>query len=249
VDLGPTGIAVDDLPAAELERLGYRTLWIAGGRLDRLSRVTDLLAGTASARVATGIISPDRYDAAAVSRFYAATEAAHPGRFVVGLGGSQRRPRLAELHAYLDGLDAVPADRRLLAALGPRKLAVARDRCAGAVTLLVTPEHTASARAVLGPGPTLVVDEFVAPTRELARGPLRFLAGVPGYRANFLRMGFTEADVDDLSDRLVDGVVAGGDADAVRARVAAHRAAGADHVLLTLLDPDPLPTAATLSPR
>lgn len=260
MELGAVGTAVDTGrppgDATILERLGFRTLWVAGGQLDRLDRVTDLLGATTDARVATAIISPDVYGADAVGRFYADTEAAAPGRFVVGVGGSQRRPRLAELEAYLDGLDraGVPAGRRILAALGPRKLGVARDRCAGAVTLLVTPDHTASARAVLGAGATLVVDEFVVlgtdpdRARGLARGPLGFLATVPGYRADFARMGFSDADIDGLTDRLVDGLVAWGDADAIGARVAAHRAAGADHVILSILtDADPLPTARELA--
>ena len=249
MDLGRTGVAVEMGAhlnhAPVLERLGYRTLWIAGGQLDRLERVTELLGATDGARVATGIISPDAYGPEAVARFYGKTETAAPGRFVVGLGGSQRRPQLRELHGYLDALDGapvpVPAGRRILAALGPRKLAVARDRCAGAITLLVTPEHTASAREILGPAATLVVDEFVVldpdadRARALARGPLGFLATVPGYRANFARMGFADDDVDGLSDRLVDGVVARGDEAAIAARVAAHRAAGADHVVLSVL--------------
>jgi probable F420-dependent oxidoreductase len=244
MDLGRTGIALDDPgAAATLEQLGYDTLWIPGGRLDRLDRVTDALAATTTARIATGIISPDVHDADEVGRLYAAAETTAPGRFVVGVGGSQRRPRLRELDTYLDALDAagIPAGRRILAALGPRKLAAARDRCAGAITLLVTAGHTATARAVLGPGATLVVDQFVVPdtdpdrARTLARGPLSFLATVPGYRTNFARMGFSDDDITGLSDHLVDALVAWGDRDAIESRIAAHRAAGADHVVLSPL--------------
>jgi probable F420-dependent oxidoreductase len=252
-DLGRAGIAVDVSPdgrhlaaAATLEQQGYATFWLPGGQLDRLDRVTDVLRATTAARVATAIVSPDVYDADEVARFYAGTQAAAPGRFVLGLGGSQRSPRLRDLNSYLDRLDraAVPPERRVLAALGPKKLALARDRGAGAITLLVTPEHTSGARAILGSGRTLVVDQYVVlgtdagRARALARGPLGFLVTVPGYRASFARMGFTDEEITGLADRLVDELVAWGDLDAVTERIAAHRAAGADHVVVSILDPD-----------
>jgi probable F420-dependent oxidoreductase len=105
---------------------------------------------------------------------------------------------------------------------------------------------------VLGPGATLVVTELAVldtdavRARALARGPLDFLATVPGYRANFARMGFSADDIAGRTDRLVDALVAWGDADAIGARIAAHRAAGADHVVLSVLGADPLAVAARL---
>lgn len=129
-----------------------------------------------------------------------------------------------------------------MAALGPRKLELARDRCAGAIALLVAPDYTTAARRLLGSELALVIDQMVVldtdpvRARETARGPLRFLSAVGGYVANFARMGFTETDISELSDRLVDELVAWGDTDTITARLTEHLAAGADHVVLSVLN-------------
>jgi probable F420-dependent oxidoreductase len=118
---------------------------------------------------------------------------------------------------------------------------MARDRAAGAVALLVNPTYTAQARAALGARSTLVISQMVVldddPTRarKTARGPLRFLAEVGGYRASWARMGFTEHEIEALGDRLVDDLVAWGDPQVIVDRVRAHRAAGADQVTLSVL--------------
>jgi probable F420-dependent oxidoreductase len=234
--------------AADLERLGYATIWLPGGQIDTLDRISEVVVATKTIPVASGIISPDVYPAAAVLQRYAHLQHSAPDRFVVGLGASQKPPALPALHAYLDELDSapepVPADRRILAAMGPRKLAVARERCAGAITLLVTAASTAAARQELGPDRALVVDQFVvldtepARAREAARQPLRFLSQIGGYRASFARMGFTEQDVETLSDHLVDELVFWGDVDTVAARVREHLQAGATQVVLSVLGGD-----------
>ncbi|WP_338886253.1 TIGR03620 family F420-dependent LLM class oxidoreductase [Rhodococcus sovatensis] len=236
--LGRIGISIDvghsylD-DACELESLGYSSLWLAGGQIDRLGRLADLVHATESANIVPGIVPVDVYGPAETGELYQQLHSS--GRFVLGLGGPQTAKPLAGLSAYLDELD-VPADRILLAALGPKKLDMARTKAAGAVALLVTPEYTANARAVLGDA-TLVIDQFVvlgsdpAPAREA----LSFLATVPGYRQNFLRMGFTSDDVDNLSDRLVDALVAWGSVEDIARRVEEHQNAGADHVVLAPL--------------
>jgi probable F420-dependent oxidoreductase len=110
--------------------------------------------------------------------------------------------------------------------------------------LLVTPDYTRTARRILGTRAALVISLMVvlqadaARAREAARGPLRFLSGVPGYRASFARMGFTASDIEGLSDELVDRLVAWGSTDTITARVNEYRQAGADHVALTVLDDD-----------
>jgi probable F420-dependent oxidoreductase len=116
---------------------------------------------------------------------------------------------------------------------------MARDRPAGAIVLLVIPAYVGAARRILGDQATLVVDQMmVADTdavraRDTARGPLRFLSGLPGYQASFARMGFTDREIAGLEDRLVDEPVIWGDA--IAARVRGHLQAGADHVMLQVL--------------
>jgi hypothetical protein len=52
-------------------------------------------------------------------------------------------------------------------------------------------------------------------------------------------MGFAEEEIAQVSDRLVDAVLAWGDLDTVAARVSEHLRAGADQVALSVLSPDP----------
>jgi probable F420-dependent oxidoreductase len=269
LDLGPIGVSLNITAdgahldqARQLEQLGYRTVWLPGGQLDTLDHIAQIIGATATIQVASAIISPDVHPPGEVAQLYAALQASTPDRFVVGLGGSQRPPSLQGLHRYLDQLDhAVPpvsADRRLLAALGPRKLQLARGRCAGAIALLVTPAYTRQARTILGPDSMLVIDQFVVldtdpvRARQTARGRLRFLASVAGYRANFARMGFSGTDIATLSDDLVDALVAWGDADTIAHRVTTHHDAGADHVILAVLSeagqPGALDVAQLLGP-
>ncbi|MEU3271323.1 TIGR03620 family F420-dependent LLM class oxidoreductase [Saccharomonospora sp. NPDC006951] len=265
--LGPVGVALEVsagnahlAEAAELEALGYPAVWLPGGELDSLGRVGDLLAATTSVLVGTAVIPPDVYDADAVAAAYARFEREHPGRFVAGLGSPQRARQLAPLGAYLDRLDAadppVPRNRRILAALGPRKLALARDRGAGAVPLLVTPGYTAWARRILGPDATLVVYQLVvgdtdpSRARRTAREPtLRGLLGVGGYPENMRRMGFTGEQLATLDDALVDALVGWGDDAAIAAGIGEHLTAGADHVVLGVLHDGDQPGPAELAGR
>ncbi|HEY1571143.1 MAG TPA: TIGR03620 family F420-dependent LLM class oxidoreductase [Pseudonocardiaceae bacterium] len=270
VEVGRIGVALnvsaDDTyleEAAEAERLGYSTIWLPGGQIDGLDRIAKLVRATTTIPVASAIISADVFTPDAVRDLYADLQATAPDRFVAGLGGPQQPRSMRALNDYLDELDAgeppVPAERRILAALGPRKLELARDRCAGAITLLVTPAYTSMARQVLGTDSTLIVDQMcvldtdAAHARETARGSLRFLSGVGGYIANFERMGFSDADISELSDRLVDDLVAWGDADAIVTRVTEHLDAGADQVVLGVLNkggqPAPIEVARRLAHR
>ena len=256
--LGSVGMAVEVSAdgrhleeAAVLEGLGYSAIWLRGGQIDKLSRIAEVVRATRAVPVVPGIISVDIYAPGEVSRLYAELAASAPGRFIAGLGGPQVPRPLRPLHDYLDQLDQgeppVPASRRILAALGPRKLEIARERAAGAVLLLVTPDYIRTARRILGDQATLVVSLLVAlqadagRAREAGRGPLRFLSAVPGYRASFSRMGFTDSDIDGLSDELVDRLVPWGSVEAITGRVNEFRHAGADHVALTLLDNEDQP--------
>lgn len=240
--LGRYGVSLsvgDDLEAHAdaVERLGYTAIWVAGGQLQTLEPLLRILRATTRVAVVPGIIPLDVHGPAAIAELYAEAERIAPGRLVAGIGN--QAGGLAALGRALDELDAaVPRERRLLAALGPRKLRVARERFGGAVTLLVDPGYTAWARERLGAGPTLVVDQLVVldeepqAARAAAREVLGFLATVPGYAAAFSRMGFTDAEIRDLSDGLVDATVAWGGAGRVVARLREQEAAGADHLVV-----------------
>jgi probable F420-dependent oxidoreductase len=234
---------------AELEQLGYGAVWLGGSSAAR--HAVPLIEATSTLAVGTSIQSIWQYDAAESAADFAELEAAHPSRFLLGLGVSHakladqyRRPYSA-LVTYLDALDTagVPADRRLLAALGPKTLELARDRSAGSIPYLVTPDHTAKARTILGETPLLAPELKVVletdPTRArtLARDYLAMYLTLPNYTNNFLRNGFTEPDLaDGGSDRLVDAVFAWGDDTQIRARIDDFVAAGADHVALQIVD-------------
>jgi probable F420-dependent oxidoreductase len=235
--------------AAELEQLGYGAVWLGGNSSAR--NAAPLVEATSRLTVGTSIQSIWEHEPADSAASFAELEAAHPGRFVLGLGVSHakrveqyRRPYSA-LVAYLDGLDAagVPADRRVLAALGPKSLELTRDRAAGSIPYLVTPEHTAYAREILGEGPILapelgvVLETDPARARALAREFLAIYLPLPNYTNNFLRHGFTEEDLaDGGSDRLVDAVFAWGGEDRIRERIKAFQEAGADHLALQVVD-------------
>jgi probable F420-dependent oxidoreductase len=265
LELGSVGAVVNPGPghgfvdlAVELEGLGYTTIWLTGGPLEGLEQVAEVVHATKRARVATGIISVDRFPADDVAALFAELEASHPGRFVVGLGGAHGPKPLATLTSYLNRLDvlppneSVPASRRLMAALGPRMVDLARHRSAGAFPVLITPEYTAQVRALLGDEATLAVEQLVVVepdaerARSIARGPLGFLGRVPAYQASFRRQGFAEEEIARLGDRLLDALVARGDVGAAAAHVARQLDSGADHVAVSLTTAPDLPAAAAL---
>jgi probable F420-dependent oxidoreductase len=226
------------------EQLGFATLWRSGN----LPMLEAAVRATGTMPVATGIISVSAVAATEVIATYTALQRDHPGRFIVGLGGARNAHPLATLSAYLDELEAagIPAGSRILAALGPRMLALARDRAGGAYPFLVTPSYISAARDVLGRDRLLAVLLMVIPTtdreqaRRAAAEPLGFLTKVGGYRRNLTRLGFTATDIDTVSDRLLDGITAWGDLDSIAARVAELREAGADQVVLRILGAEDL---------
>ncbi|MFM8303585.1 MAG: LLM class F420-dependent oxidoreductase [Actinomycetota bacterium] len=247
--------------AAELDDLGFGAVWVpeAVGR-DPMVSATLTLAATERITVCTGIASIYARAAMTMTSGWKAISEAFPGRFLLGLGVSHQPavegmrqqtygPPLASMRAYLDAMDqalylAAPPTvepGRCLAALGPKMLALAAERTRGAHPYYVPPEHTAFAREVMGPGPLLAPEQKVIletdPTtaREIARANITGYLSLPNYANNLRRLGFTEEDITQCSDRLVDAIVAWGDVEAVRARVQAHHDAGADHVCLQVL--------------
>lgn len=248
--------------APEIEALGYGAIWVGGSPPADLTAVEELLAATDRIAVATGIVNMWTSPADEVAASYHRIAERHPGRFLlgVGIGHPEATKEYASPYrtivAYLDALDAagVPVAGRALAALGPKVLAVSRDRTAGAHPYLTTPEHTRAARAELGPGvllapeQTVVVEADADAARAVARPMLRRYLGLRNYVSNFRSLGFTDEDVaGEGSDRLVDAVIAHGDAAAVAARVDEHVAAGADHVCVQVLGEDPRPGLRALA--
>jgi probable F420-dependent oxidoreductase len=238
--------------AAEMENLGYTTLWSSGGFEPGLSPHFDrLLAATTHVPVASGIVSVWVADPEEVSRRVAVLDEAHRGRFVLGVGashavmvGDYSRP-YAHVVDYLDALDAagvVTEDRRMVAALGPRMLELAGRRSAGAHPYFVPVDHTARARQILGPGPllapevTVVLESDPTRARALARTFTTGYLGLPNYANNLRTLGFGDEDLEGGgSDRLVDAVVAWGEVDTVVDRIQAHHQAGADHVCVQVV--------------
>jgi probable F420-dependent oxidoreductase len=159
---------------------------------------------------------------------------------------------------YLDALDrdGVPADRRALAALGPRMLELARTRSAGALPYLITPDYTRTARGQLGADALLVseqkvvVDDDLARAREVGRSRVSPYLRLSNYVSNLHRIGFDPSDTAlPGSDRLVDALAVHGNAEAVAAGLRAHLEAGADQVAVQVLSDDGqiLPTARALA--
>jgi probable F420-dependent oxidoreductase len=245
---GPFGITtgLDSSPeslaaAVAAEELGYPAIWLSGGPLPGLQTIVDLVDATNSINFVSGILSVDQYSASDVSTTYASVEASAPGRFTVGLGGAHGPKPLGKLNAFLDDLDAVPSERRVLAALGPRMLELARDRSAGAYPFLVSPSYSADARKVLGPDKLLAVSHLVVVetdaerARAIARDTIGFFPRIPSYAASLERQGFSPKDQAELPDHMVDALAAWGTPADIKAKLTEHLDAGADHVGINVI--------------
>lgn len=250
---GSFGRGVTPQQATEIEALGYGAVWVGGSPPAALSWVEPILQATTTLCVATGIVNIWSAPAQRVAESFHRIEAAYPGRFLLGIGvghaemiSEYRKPYNA-LVEYLDRLDdyGVPANRRVVAALGPRVLGLSARRSAGAHPYLTTPEHTARARELIGPSAFLAPEHKVVLTTDSARArtvgrqALDMYFNLANYRNNWKRLGFTDDEVSRLgSDRLVDAVVAYGTPDAIAARLNEHLLAGADHVPIQVLTED-----------
>lgn len=237
--------------AEELDALGYGALWIPGGIDDGApADVERLLGATTRLTVATGILNIWKHEPAELAAWFAGLPDDGKARTLLGLGishgpiiGEKWGKPLEVTSAFLDGLFAagMPRDHLCLAALGPKMVALAGARTSGAHPYLVTPEHTAQARAILGSGPLLapeqgvILEEDPAKARALALGALEHYARLPNYRNNWLRLGFSEAEIDACDDRLLNALFAIGSIDKAAERVRAHLDAGADHVCIQVI--------------
>ena len=249
VDLGMAVVTPEQ--AQEIERLGYSTLWISGVRAE-LSFAEPLLESTTALKVATGIVNIWTADAKTVAESFHRINTSHPGRFVLGIGAGhpehteQYRKPYDALVDYLDELDeyGVPANQRVLAALGPRVLRLAAERTAGAHPYNTTPEHTAQAREIIGPNAQLAPEHMVVlstdtdEARAVGRKVLdtyNYL-NLTNYVNNFKRLGFTDADLTPPGgDKFIDALVAYGTPDEIANRLGEHLRAGANHVAIQVL--------------
>jgi probable F420-dependent oxidoreductase len=240
--------------AREVESMGYGAVWIGSSPGGDLRIADELLTATKTLVVATGIVNIWADDAATIAKAHHRITAAFPGRFLLGVGvghpeaTSDYQHPYRNLVQYLDVLDAegVSPDERALAALGPKVLALARDRSAGAHPYLTTPEHTRQARELLGPEPLLAPEQkiVIEADPETARGLARRAVAKPyleltNYLANLRRLGWSDDDfAAGGSDALIDALVGHGDAPTAAARVQQHLDAGADHVAIQLVSAD-----------
>jgi len=254
-DLGRYGVwlpgrSVSGGVAKQIEALGYGAVWVGGSPDADLSWVEPALAETSTLQLATGIINIWASPAAQVAESFHRIESAYPGRFLLGLGvghpehTEQYRKPFDALVDYLDALDgaSVPTSRRVLAALGPKVLALSAERGAGAHPYLVPPEHTAHARGLVGntvflaPEHKVVLTENANEARAIGRRYAEFYLDLSNYVNNWRRLGFTDSDVGKPgSDKLIDAVVAHGTAEQIAARLNEHVDAGADHVAIQVL--------------
>lgn len=252
--------------AAELEQLGFGAIWFpeSVGR-ESLTNAALLLGATSRIVIATGIANIYARDPVTMAAGQKTLAEAYPGRFLLGLGvshiplveqvrGHRYGKPVASMRAYLDGMDRAPyravppsvSPIRVLAALGPKMLRLAAERAGGAHPYFVPPEHTGRAREILGSDRLLAVEQAVVletdstKAREIARAHASRYLALPNYANNLRRLGFGDEDLmGGGSNRLVDTIVAWGDMTAVIDRVRAHQSAGANHVCVQVLPPDP----------
>ncbi len=249
--------------AARIEALGYSALWIPDtfGR-DPFVNATILLDATETLVVATGIANIHMRHPGMMKQGAWSLAELSGGRFVLGLGvshapmveGLRNLPYdkpIATMRAYLDAMESsmyigvAPEEEPpvVLAALGPKMLALAAEKTDGAHPYWTTPEHTARAREIMGPDAWLCVEQKCVRTtdaeiaHDTTRQQLGMYADLPNYRNNWLRLGFTEAEIEDRAPRFLDAVMAWGDDAAIAERIQAHYDAGATHVCIQPIDP------------
>jgi probable F420-dependent oxidoreductase len=268
LDLGRFGIYTFDFefqPASqmresiqELEEQGWRAFWMPEllGR-EALTHAGYLLAGTERIHIINGIAKIWSREAMWTYGASVLLADAYPDRHVLGLGIGDARPGVKPMGAmieYLDELDSLETPnptpkapiRRILAAYGPKMLALARDRSAGAHCYHVNVAHTAQAREIIGPDAFLGVEQAVmfetdpAKARAIAREHLHPYLTQKYNIAKFRRLGYSEQELtNDGSDRFVDDFVFWGDPDTIVEKLHGYIEAGADHVSVQVIGIEP----------
>jgi probable F420-dependent oxidoreductase len=246
--------------AAEVERLGYGTLWYGEALAqEAFGRGALFLAATTRLIVASGIANIWARDPAAMANGGRTLAEAWPGRFILGLGVSHaplvklrghdyERP-FSAMRGYLDALADAPwrgptaqLPPLVLAALGPRMVGLAGERTAGAYPYFSTVDHVREVRSIMGPEAFLAADLPVvlagdlASARAIGDRHLDYYLGSANYRNNLIRLGWAEADLEKPgSDTLFEAIVAWGEVDRIGDNVRERFAAGADQVVLNVV--------------
>ena len=273
IDIGPIGLwqGLDGYPAgqlrdivAALDEQGWPCLWIPETvARDPFVAAGMILGATERLKVATGIASIWARDPMTTANASITLNEGYDGRFLLGLGVSHHtltewvrkhdysKP-LSTMRTYLERMDAsmfkgvepAEAPSRVIAALGPKMLALGAEAADGVHPYFVPVEHTAVAREAVGPDKMVATEQMIVldtdpeSARATARQHMKVYVGLPNYANNLMRFGFTEDEITGMDDRLVDAIIAWGTVDDVTARVRAHQDAGASHVCIQVLRSD-----------
>lgn len=238
-----------------VEKLGYDTLWYPESRGNESFAVAAFMLGcTSKLKLGSSIASIYARDAFTSRRGMITLNELYGNRFILGLGvshppmveglrGHTYEKPIPAMRRYLNGICKGETDAGnfplAIAALGPLMLKLSAELTRGALPYNTNPRHTAEAAKILGPGKWCAIEQKVtletdpATARALGRKELSRYLALDNYRNNFLRIGFTEADLrDGGSDAFIDQMVLWGGADKVKAGLRAHFAAGATHVAI-----------------
>lgn len=254
--------------ARGVDELGYDTLWYPESTTyESLAMGSFLLQNSTRLKVASGIANIYARDPFTAVAGHNSLNALYGDRFCLGLGvshvplvsgrrGHEYGKPVATMHAYLNAMESaevdlsVPNRNLVLAALGPRMLELSRDMTEGALPYCVTPEHTVMAKEILGPDKWLCVEQKICFTEDetvaravATKNMARYLA-MPNYRDNWLRIGFSESELEGGgNERFLDSMVLWGNDDVIRRGLQAHIDAGATQLVIQPLDPsgEPVP--------
>lgn len=262
LDAHPSGVVRETV--AEIEAMGWPTVWIPETvSRDPFVSASVMLEATTTLRIATGIASIWARDAMTTSNASKTLNEAYDGRFLLGLGVSHHtiteyvrkhdysKP-LTKMREYLERMDnsmfrgVEPAEppSRVLAALGPKMLELSATAADGCHPYFVPVEHTAIARAAVGPDKIVATEQMVvletdpSKAREIARKHMAIYLGLPNYANNLIRLGYSEEDITNAADNVVDAITVWGTVDTIAGRVQDHLDAGASHVCVQVLSDD-----------
>ena len=194
--------------AKRAEACGYDTLWyVEALNYESFACGAHLLANTERIKIGAGIANIYARDAMAAVQGGRSLHEFSNGRYILGLGvshdslvsgvrGHDYAKPLTTMRNYLDGMDAaspvVPGEDPpiVLAALGPKMIALAGERTEGIIPANCPPAHTAAARKILGPDKWISTMQHVVlcddpeQARAIGRAAISFYAAAPNYFNN-----------------------------------------------------------------